>query len=107
MKGGFLKMKRHPISGIKNGEEVIYFPNRFMNSIHNGLRKSAWWLYMIIANECIENKSYSTNLTNKELAGKSRLSESSIMRALKDLEEDHFVERNYLGHIRKIKLLDY
>jgi DNA-binding MarR family transcriptional regulator len=100
-------MKRHPISGIENGEEVIYFPYRFIDSIHNGLRKSAWWLYMTIANECIENKSYSTNLTNKELAEKSRFSESSIIRALKDLEKDHFIERNYSGHIREIKLSDY
>ena len=100
-------MKRHPISGIKNREEVIYFPNRLVNSIHNGLAKSAWWLYMIIAEECIKNKSYSMNLTNKELAEKSRVSESSIIRALKNLEKDHFIERNYSEHIREIKLLDY
>ncbi|GAH09041.1 unnamed protein product, partial [marine sediment metagenome] len=67
----------------------------------------AWDLYMVIANECANNKSYSTNLTNKELAGKSKLSVSSIMRALRDLEKEHFVERNYSGRIREIKLLDY
>ena len=100
-------MKRHPISGIKNGEEVLYFPNRLVNSVRNRLKKSAWWLYMIIAIECSKDKSYSMNLTNKELAEKSKISESIIIRALKDLEKEHFIERDHSGHIREIKLLDY
>ncbi len=94
-------MKRHPISGIKNGEKVIYFPHRFTDSIHNGLAKSAWWLYMIILTECIENKSYSMKLTNQKLAEKSKLSGSSIIRALKNLEKDHYIEKSYSGHIRE------
>jgi DNA-binding MarR family transcriptional regulator len=97
-------MKRHPIIGIKNREEVIYFPTRFRDTNYT---KNAWWLYMVIASECGKNKSYSTNLTNKELARESKLSESSISRALKFLEKDHFIERDHLGHIREIKLLDY
>jgi len=97
-------MKRHPIIGIENGEEVLYFPARLTGINYT---KSAWDLYMVIANECAKNKSYSTNLSNKELAGKPKLSVLSIMRALRDLEKEHFIERNYSGRIREIKLLDY
>ena len=107
IKGEFLEMKRHPISSIENGEEVLYFPRRFMHSIRGGLMINAWVVYLFIAGVCSDNKSYSTNLTNKELAEKSRLSESTIKRALTGLEKYHFIERNYSGHIREIKLLDY
>lgn len=100
-------MKRHPTRGIEAGEKVIYFPGRFFDSIHNGLAKSAWWIYMIILMECIENKSYSMKLKNKELAKKAGLSISTIMRALRNLEKDHYIEKSYSGHIREIKLLDY
>ena len=95
-------MKRHPIIGIENGEEVLYLPTRFIN-----YTKSAWDLYTVIAIECAKNKSYSTNLSNKELAGKPKLSVLSIMRALRDLGKEHFIKRNYSGHTRKIELLDY
>jgi len=102
-------MKRHPITGIENGEEVLYFPTRVIESFRNGLSGGAWKIWIMIAVDCADNKSYSTNFTNKELAEKSKLSESSIKRALKDLEKDHFIERNHSGHIREIKLslLDY
>jgi len=100
-------MERHPITGIKNGEEVLYFPTRVIESFRNGLSGGAWKVWTMIAVDCADNKSYSTNLTNKELAEKSKLSESSIKRALAGLEKYHYIEKSYSGHIREIKLLDY
>jgi len=100
-------MKRRPLSGIENGEAVFYCPNRLMDSVHNGLTKSAGVLYITIAGECSKKKSYSMNLKNKELAEKTGISESTVIRALKDLEKEHFIERDYSRHIRVIKLLDY
>ena len=100
-------MKRHPISGIENGEEVIYYPTRFHHSVRDGLMINAWVIYLLIANECIKNKSYSTGIKNKEIAKKSNLSELTVKRALADLEKYHYIEKSYSGHIREIKLLDY
>ncbi|MBA7538701.1 hypothetical protein ES705_30978 [subsurface metagenome] len=103
-------MKRHPLTGIdEDGEEVLYTPTRVIESFRNGLSGGAWKIWLMIAFDCANNKSYSTNLTNKELAEKSKLSKSSIKRGLNDLEKYHFIERNHSGHIREIKLslLDY
>lgn len=100
-------MERHPISGIVNGEEVLYFPTRLCQNYRYGLSGMAHKVYLMILGDCAEKKSYLTKLTNKELAEKSRASESSIKRALKDLEKYHFIERDYSGSIREIKLLDY
>ncbi|MBA7575391.1 hypothetical protein ES708_17215 [subsurface metagenome] len=101
-------MKRHPIIGIEDGEEVLYLPQaQLTQSIRDGLMINAWAVYLSIASACGDNKSYSTRIKNKEIAKKSNLSEFSTKRALADLEKYNHIERSYSGHIREIKLLDY